>query len=67
MVNRIRPFFGEYVTRTAMPRMPINPLTSRRSIAEQEIMPMQISVNRSIARVTGTVRILKIETAENSV
>jgi hypothetical protein len=60
MVRRIKPFFGEYVTRTAMPRMSIIPLTSLRSIAEQEMIPMQISENRSIASVTGAVRILKI-------
>lgn len=60
MVRRIKPFFGEYVTRTAMPRMPIIPLTSLRSIAEQEMIPMQISENRSIASVTGAVRFLKI-------
>ena len=55
MVRRIRPFFTEYVTSTKMPRMPTIPLASRRKNAENEISPMQTSVNRSMARVTGQI------------
>jgi hypothetical protein len=60
MVRSIIPFFGEYVTRTAVPSSAMIQLTIRRGIAEQEMIPTQTSVNRSISRITGAVSILRI-------
>ena len=60
MVRRIIPFFGEYVTRTITPRSAIMLLAIRSSTAEQEIIPTQASVNRSMARTIGAVSNLNI-------
>ena len=60
MVRRIIPFFGEYVTRTAVPRSAMMPLTIRRGRAAQEIIPTQSSVSRLMSRTTGKVSILRI-------
>lgn len=60
IARRIIPFFGEYVTRTAVPRNAMMLLTIRRGIAEKEMISMQTSVNISISRITGVVSILRI-------
>lgn len=55
IAKRMIPFFGEYVTRTITPRSATMLLTIRNRIAEQEIIPTQASVNRSMVRTIGAV------------
>ena len=60
IAKRMIPFFGEYVTRTITPRSATMLLTIRNRIAEQEIIPTQASVNRSMVRTIGAVSNLSI-------
>ena len=60
MTRRITLFFGEYVARTITPRSAIILLAIRKSTDEQEIIPAQTSVNRSMVRTIGAVSNLNI-------
>lgn len=55
MTKRIIPFFGEYVAKTSTPRSAMILLAIRKSNAEQEMIPTQARVNRSMVRTIGAV------------
>ena len=60
MTKRIIPFFGEYVARTSTPRSAMILLAIRKSTVEQEMIPTQARVNRSMVRTIGAVSNLSI-------